>query len=82
MFLRQRIKNCSQFVFIHLLLQTVLQLAGVRLEHLGDVEQHLLVAVHGVQRQLAHGSLDPADAGGNGRLALDAEGTADKAPFL
>jgi len=39
------------------------------------VEQHLLVAVHGVQRQLAHGSLDPADAGGNGRLALDAEGT-------
>ena len=60
---------------VHLLLQTVLQLAGVGLEHLGDVEEHLLVAVDGIQGQLAHGGLDPADAGGHGGLALDAEGT-------
>ena len=61
--------------FVHLLLQTVFQLAGVGLEHLCDVEQHLLVAVDSIQRQLAHGGLDPADTGGYGCLALDAEGT-------
>ena len=38
------------------------------------MEQHLLVPVHRLQSQPAHGGLDAPHAGGHGPLGLDAEG--------
>ena len=62
------------FQLRRLLLSLGGQLTGGGLEDVGRLEQQLLVAVHGLQAQLAHGGLDPADAGGHGPLGLDAEG--------
>ena len=58
----------------HLLLQLGNQVGGVGLENLGSLEDELLVVVHCLQGQLAHGGLNAAHAAGHGALGLDAEG--------